>query len=729
MRRRCALRLPGRPLVWLALVLCALCCAYSLFRLETLPTQERMGELRGVVATVDANQETLLVREAVFCGREGEEALAGNVLLELESAYAHPLEVGSRLCAEVVLLPLEAPDNPGGWDERTRLFTDGAIYRAEGEVREHEDPAHPDWPSRARAAFAEHIAALLPESEEAQVLSALLFGADDALSDETAEAFRRSGTAHLLAVSGLHVGFVLGLAALCFRWMRKNAWPQILLTMLVVVLYAGVAESAFSVWRAAIMLALGLLARRFGRRPDGLSSLAAAVILTLLVRPMEVMRVGFQMSAGAVLGVLLLGPRVDALLQRVCKPAFLRRSVGVTVCAQLGVLPAEVFAFHTLPTLSILTNLAAVPLSAAITVLGLPTVLLHMLHPALAAAPAFVLRLLLQALLLLCREVAALPFAVLSLPAPPILPLVCFLGLLGLCSPCMAELSRRGRRWIAGIVLAATAASLAMWVPAALRPRDPEIAFLSVGTADCALLRSAGGSALVDTGWSGSQAVRALQQEGGGLDAVIVTHADADHAGGLQTVLENVKVGAVYLPLGMSRESVADALAVAEARGIPVRTLSRGDELTVGAFTLTVLWPERVRPGEENADSLVLRAEANGCSALFLADISSETEARLGLPESDVLKVPHHGSANGTTARMLRLVQPEVAVLSVGTPNRYGFPDDGVCRRLEAAGAQIYRTDEQGAVTVVLSEEGVSAAGFSPPSLREVWTGLPEERR
>ena len=117
---------------------------------------------------------------------------------------------------------------------------------------------------------------------------------------------------------------------------------------------------------------------------------------------------------------------------------------------------------------------------------------------------------------------------------------------------------------LAGAVLAATAASLVLWLPAALRPREPEVVFLSVGTADSALLRSESGNALVDTGWSGSQAVRALQQSGERLDAVIVTHADADHAGGLQNVLESVEVGAVYLPLGMSRTAVADALAVAE---------------------------------------------------------------------------------------------------------------------------------------------------------------------
>lgn len=246
-----------------------------------------------------------------------------------------------------------------------------------------------------------------------------------------------------------------------------------------------------------------------------------------------------------------------------------------------------------------------------------------------------------------------------------------------------------------------------------------------MGTADSALLRSESGNALVDTGWSGSQAVRALQQSGEGLDAVIVTHADADHAGGLQNVLESVEVGAVYLPLGMPRTAVADALAVAEARGIPVRTLARGDTLRVGAFALTVLGRTTCAPGRRTRTPwfCARRRAAAACSSWRTS--RRKPRRAMGLPESDVLKVPHHGSATGTTERMLRQVRPQAAVLSVGTPNRYGFPDEGVLDRLEAAGAEIYRTDALGAVCARLTEAGAEVAGFSPPSLREQWTGLP----
>lgn len=150
MRVRCALRLPGRPLVWLALALCALSCAYSLYRMENLPTRERAGRLTGIVAEVDAGEARLLVRGAAFSGGAGEERLPGNVLLDVETPYAYPLEAGSRICAEVWLLPLQAPQNPGGWDERTYLFTDGVVYRAEGEILAHEDPAFRNPLARAR---------------------------------------------------------------------------------------------------------------------------------------------------------------------------------------------------------------------------------------------------------------------------------------------------------------------------------------------------------------------------------------------------------------------------------------------------------------------------------------------------------------------------------------------------------------------------------------------------
>ena len=322
--------------------------------------------------------------------------------------------------------------------------------------------------------------------------------------------------------------------------------------------------------------------------------------------------------------------------------------------------------------------------------LGLPALLLHMVCPALAAAPAFAARLLLRLLALLCETVADVPFAQVDAASPPVFVLVCFVGLLFLCSPYFMEFAKRRRIALAAGILCATALSLLLWLPGELdRRQTPTVTFFSVGTADSALLRSENAALLVDTGWTGSAAVSYMQGEGRSLNAVLLTHADGDHAGGLEHLLQTVPVGAVMVPRGMSWEGLEPALAAAQEKNIPILELTAGDAFTADAFTVTVLSPTAVREGQENDDSLVLRVDCAGRTLLFTGDISARTEAALALPDCDVLKVPHHGSATATSDALLAQTTPELAVLSVGTPNRYGFPRPEVLDRLAASGAQI----------------------------------------
>lgn len=715
MRAASPIRLPARLLPLLALAVCLFCCAVSLYRLEHLPDEQVAGRFSGTVR--EAEEDTLLLDGVQLSGGMA----MGRVLLTPDP-YSYPLEAGCHIEVEGTLLPLSPPDNPHGWDERTRFLTDGVVYTAQGKILRHEEMGGPSLLSRARNALRSHIDALW--TEQSGLITGLLLGAKDGLSDETYEAFRRSGTAHLLAVSGLHVGFVLALVSFCLSGLRKHSALRLILTLLCMAGYALLAESAFSVFRATLMLSAGLLARHWGRRADGLTSLSIAVILVLLLRPAQVLCAGFQLSVCAVLGILFLSERVEALL-RPLRPDWLRSSITLTLCAQIGVLPVQLYTFHSLPLLSAAANLAAVPLAAGIVMLGLPTVALHLISPALAAPVAFVVELLSKALLLVCGDFGSLPFAEIHLRAPSILVLLGFLGVLFLLSPYPRALGRSSRRVLAAVLLGTWVLSLAIWLPGVVRSQPPEALFLSVGTADSALLRSSQGNVLIDTGWSGSQAVRALQGEGEELEAVIITHADADHSGGLAHVLENVAVKALYLPLGMPRDGLADALAIAQERGIAVHTLQQGDSLTLGAFSMDVLWPEYVRPGQDNEDSLVLQVRANGCSLLFLSDIPARTEDRLGSPASDVLKLAHHGSGGSSTARTLRLTAPQAAVLSVGTPNRYGFPDPAVLDRLDAAGIPVYRTDELGAVQVRLTPDGPQLCGYTPPSFWQELIGLP----
>lgn len=333
-----------RPLVLLAILTFFVSAALSLYRLSLLPAQPRSGEITASVTEIDGRFVTL--DSAVLTEDGKTEALNGRLRLKLDGS-SELIGAGSRVRIQAELTPLSPPVNPNGWDERTRYLTDGVIYSGTGELTAYGTLPVPSLRTRARSAFRASIAALWPDEEDSALMTALLTGSKDDLSDESYAVFRRSGAAHLLAVSGLHVGFVAALVMLCLSFLRKGSPWQTILILLCLGGYLLLAESAFSVFRAFVMLAYARLARSFGRRTDGLSALSAAVIAALLLRPEQSLCAGFLLSTGAVLGILLLFSRFDALLKRILPLKPLRESIALTLSAQLGVLPAQCFFFHT----------------------------------------------------------------------------------------------------------------------------------------------------------------------------------------------------------------------------------------------------------------------------------------------------------------------------------------------------------------------------------------------
>lgn len=717
MRSKSVFQLSGRPLVWIALFAALFSLIYSWDRLNALPQETLTGCMTAVIRQID--DDRLFLRDATIETANGNAAPDGDILATVTHPCGCELKQGMIVQAEVTLLPLQPAVNPHGWDDRTWLISKGVVYRCEGTLLAHSADAPFSLRNTMRQAVTAHIHALWPE--EGGLISALLLGTEDRLSEETQEAFRRSGAAHLMAVSGLHVGFVAALASLLFCRIKKNSWPQIALIMLCMAAYSLLAESAFSVYRAIVMLLMGLLAHRFGRKPDGLTALAVAVITALVFDPMEILRPGFLMSVCSVLGILLLCKRIETILQKFKLPAFLRSSIAVSISAQLGVAPVQLYVFHTVNLLSLITNLAAVPLAAGIVMAGLPSVLLHMITPALSLIPGFAVKIMARMLTLLCESVAEISFAQISLSSPPIFVLICWMGLLFLCSPYLAEVHRKLRLPLLIGILCAFSLSLVLWLPGKIeQERIPKVTFLSVGTADSAIFCSSDGNFLVDTGWSGSQATAYLQGEGRNADAVFLTHRDGDHAGGLAKVLQSAQVGAVMIPKGMNWEGLEEAQQILQEKEIPVIELCTGDRTSIGAFSITVLSPQIVSDGEDNADSLVLQIDCQGHTLLMTGDITAQTEHELVLPDCDVLKVPHHGSATGTGNTLLQKARPEIAVISVGTPNRYGFPRQEVLERLKSADVETHRTDAEGAIVITLGEE-IDAKGYRPPT---VWENL-----
>jgi competence protein ComEC len=603
--------------------------------------------------------------------------------------------------------------------------------------------------SRLKAALLAPVAAL-PEPLAA-ITQAMVWGTQSAqLPPDVREAFIASGTAHLMSVSGLHVGFVYaavflvlraGLAFLRFRLLtRLSGGPRpsklaAAAGLLAVIVYAALVGANVPTLRATLMLATFVGAYLLDRDGDPCNTLALAALLILLLQPLSLFDVGFQLSFAGVLAILAaqrrLAPAPDAS-EIQAQPrwgarlrARAREFVVVSVCASLGTAPLILYYFQRLPLIAAPANVFVVPLASV----AVPVALL-----ASVAAQAWqglgdlLLALtggLVTVLYGLIRLFAAPSFAAPRL-GPVSLPVV-VLAYAGLALLWYGRGRRAARYGVVAIGLVVSAWLAWPWLLPAGRG-ELRATFLDVGHGDACLIRFPRGTTmLVDGGGSyrddvdiGERVVAPFLWHARvrRLDYVVATHPHPDHAKGLRFLLEHFPVRHFWDNGAPLRSPwYAELRREAEARGIYGDVVAEEPSgLTLDGVRLEVLHPTTTyRPSrprrssgaedpEENQRSLVLKLTYGEVSFLLTGDIEQDAEAFLVGSGRDlratVLKVPHHGSRTSSSEAFVRAVGPRLAVFSVPRDSRFGHPHPAVLARYRALGAQILRTDEHGAITV-----------------------------
>ncbi|MDP6931743.1 MAG: DNA internalization-related competence protein ComEC/Rec2, partial [Myxococcota bacterium] len=526
------------------------------------------------------------------------------------------------------------------------------------------------------------------------LLEALSTGDRSRVPEPVLGLLRDTGTVHLLSISGLHVGMVVG-----WSWMLVRAVlsPLVLLGAPgwirgLPLLVAGWVAWDFgekvgwpvSTRRAAVMVLLGALARTRGRRTSVWNLLGLAAIVVVVAEPSQVYSAGFRLSFSAVIGMLLVGPCLLRWLPPdVCFPVrWVMGSLAATVGATLGTLPTSALLFQHLAPVAPLANLVAVPLLGGVVV---PALWLSGLVPGELA----------WALSWTADGVSGLVLDVLGrLPREPWTPAV---GIGGALLLAVALLLRRRP------VLATVPVLVALGLRVVPTGRLV-VTFLAVGQGDAALVEWPDGRRwLVDGGPSSWHVLHYLRRRGlRRLDAVFVSHPHPDHFTGLETVLDELRVDSLWVPR-LPREQETRFLELwtnARSRGVSVKLPGSMSLGTDGE----VLHPLRGWTADGasavNEESLVLRVVHGEHSVLFTGDIEGEAEAFLApsLPVTTVLKVPHHGSATSSSAALLDAVRPDLAVVSCGPGNRYGHPSPAILSRYR--GARLFRTDRDGTIEV-----------------------------
>lgn len=572
-----------------------------------------------------------------------------------------------------------------------------------------------------RAARRGVLSALDPYAGPARALTAgVVCGMQAALASfDASEDFSDLGLSHLVAVSGSHLAVVSALAgALVSRGRARPAARLAVLAALlgVYVAFTGFQLSAIRSWGMAV---LALMARVAGRRPHGVSAVALAALLMLLVDPTCAASMGFQLSVLSVLGLSVFagfaGAWTGELLPR-RTPDFARDALALTLVAQAFTAPVCLPAFQTLPVLGPLANVVAAPLVSLLLVLGLACAGLAGVLPSAAPVLLAPCDAVAGAVLAWARALASLPGAAPAVtPDGPLLALLLAAGALGFYVAWPRPSRARALAFL-GCVAVVVGVPLACW--RFLAPA--RIVVLDVGQGDAILVQDGAHALLVDTGPDDAVREALAREHVLHLDAVLLTHTDADHAGGLGAVARTVGVDAVLLAQGVPEALANDDAGLASTIGRLVgadgtREVRAGDTVEVGRFELDVVWPRAPVDGADNEDSVValLTFDVAGrtLSALLTGDAESDVVGPLvqegAVGRVDVLKAGHHGSAVSTTPEMVAVLDPVLSVASAGENNRYGHPTQACVEAATSRGGAFLCTAQAGDVEVRPAAEGV----------------------
>ncbi len=548
----------------------------------------------------------------------------------------------------------------------------------------------------------------------AGIIRAVVTGSRDKLTDEFTSSLERTGLSHTVAVSGMHLSCFAGLLAILLgRGKRSTA----IFVTAWAVLFSGVAGGTPSVSRAAVMIMLLQLAPLLRRERDDLTTLSFALMLLLIWNPYSAAHVGLQLSFAAVAGIFLLaGPMQQWVMERlgatgIGSHPLIRAAVGI-LCTTLGAMaattPLTALHFGSISLIAPLSNLLTLWAMTVLFVLGMAVGLAGLVVPQLAGVLAVPVTWLARYVELCSGALSDMTFSALSLDSPYYRGWLVFAYFILLLT-----LFWRGKRRVV-VPVCCVVLTLCMSITLTVRTFFREgmsLTALDVGQGQSILLRFGGTLALVDCGGDGPDdpgdlAADYIQSRGSSkLDILILTHCHEDHANGVLQLLRRVEVGELFLPGEQEqlplREEIVD---LADELGVPVRLIQSDTYISMGERANITVYPPMTGGRETNELGLTVLASSGEFEALITGDMSGETEQMLltyaPLSTVELLVAGHHGSNHSTTQTFLDTLSPDVCVISVGAHNRYGHPGEETLNRLTEIGAEVYRTDRHGTITI-----------------------------
>lgn len=542
--------------------------------------------------------------------------------------------------------------------------------------------------------------------DDSAVVMGLLFGETSGIDEDIIETFRRGGTAHVLAVSGLHLGLLYSF--LCRFKRKKRSIPADIAIVLALSAYTALAGFTASVVRACLMIFIHIAGNHLNRRYDLISSTCVSMIIILAVNPMQVYSAGFQMSFLAVITLGIMIPLIQKKIKGILLPM---------IAVQTGMVPYTMYVFNYVSLTSVISNIPVYFIAAAMIPAGISVIAFCWLP--VIAKPAAMITGLFVKLLLWCNDFTYMGGVfTFDVASPSVIFLaVYYIFIFYMCSETgQIALIRRNYKKIAAVFAAAVICGAGCSVYLSDGFEKTDMVFVDVGQGDCLHIKAGGKNLLIDGGGSfnynvGKSTLKPYLLKNGvtKIDMAIATHLHTDHYQGLKELSQTYRIK----KLGVyEANSVNENHLKKEFKTDEILYLAAGDVINMGRnVSVEVLSPDRGNPldeKDENKNSLVLRVNVKGSSVLMTGDIDEKGEKTLIADtdiKADILKIAHHGSRYSSCEKFIAVAAPKIAVIQVGK-NTYGHPSEEVIKRLEEHKITVLRNDEQGAVGIRVNKAG-----------------------
>lgn len=598
------------------------------------------------------------------------------------------------------------------------------------------------------------------EESQASIIKGIVLGDSSDIDQEIQENFRISSISHILAVSGMHVSYlVIGINILLRNKLGKRKIRFI--TILFLIFYMFITGFSPSVVRASIMSILVMGAGILYRKNDIWTSLAISLFLILIYNPFLIENIGLQFSYIGTIGIMVLHKNVFRFFRNIriknrkWKYKFNRKVIlfiskikeilTVTLSAQLAIFPIMIYHFNLLGVYFFISNLLVSVIIGPIIIFSTIFIVFSFIFNPISKVICIVLKLLIQ-MLIVVSNLAKLPFSKLYLPTPQIWTILLYYiliiifnfiyslytseklnntqvrvrNLIALAKYKIFLNKKKYRKKVLIIIL--------IFFLFHLIPKNLEINFVDVGQGDCTFIVTPrnktilvdGGGSVADEFDVGKRILLPYILDKGytKIDYIFISHFDQDHVGGILTILQEIKVEKVIISKQEENsENYRKFLEIVKEKGVSVVIVKMGDSVNIEkGIYFEILWPtsEQIQENKLNNNSLVMKMYYHNFSVLFTGDIEEKAERKIleiynGEKDkllSDVLKVAHHGSKTSTIEEFLNIVNSKMALIGVGKNNMFNHPSEETIKKLKKCKTSIYRTDEMGEITIRVNESG-----------------------